>query len=390
MKLKTHGMILSLFFTLGLVFSFSIEAFGTHGDSTITAQQVADDPGNEQKMTDFVNRIVDYYEHVRADNINNRAALIRELTIFGRALRREGTYRHGDIYAMGITDNNVITNHAGYPELIGYKVNPDAGTPLANTFKALLEGSTIGDTNCENYDQNRVACAAKVESDLTVDVTNIAGLRHETDLDNLDAAFEKPDCSGLTLGTTAKQVFDDPTDASLEAYVKDVIEAVQEDVANISLEEAGKLIAQDPSLQQDLARLGELAEGAIITRIQERLFCFGNEDGDFKHGNIYIFVMGADLANSTVLVNGNNFDLNGGNLELEDNELEGEDQTIASLFNRELAGGTSAYANYRWDNPLDMEDDIENWFEMGSVPGTSPKRSYIEVANLYEKNTKRS
>ena len=93
----------------------------------------------------------------------------------------------------------------------------------------------------QNYGQNneRVACAAKVESDLTVDVTNIAGLHHEVD----DAAFVEPDCSGLTLGTTAKQVFDDPTDANLEAYVKDVIEAVQGDVAKISQEEAGKLLA---------------------------------------------------------------------------------------------------------------------------------------------------
>ena len=84
-------MILSLFIALGLVFSFSIEAFGTHGDSTITAQEVADDPGNETKMKEFVNRIVNYYEHVRADNRDNRAALIRELTIFARDIRREGT-----------------------------------------------------------------------------------------------------------------------------------------------------------------------------------------------------------------------------------------------------------------------------------------------------------
>ena len=387
MKFRIYGMGLGLFFAAGLVFSFSIGAFGTHGDSTITAQEVADDPGNETKMKEFVNRIVNYYEHVRAENMNNRAALIRELTIFARELRREGDYKHGDIYAMGITENSVVTNHAQYPELIGYKVNRDAGTPLADTLKALLDNSAVGATNCAEYGQSneRVACAAKIESDLTVDVTNIAGLHHEADFDNLDAAFEEPDCSGLTLGTTAESVFNDPTDANLEAYVKDVIEAIQEDVAKISNEEAGRLISQDPSLLKDLARLAELAEGPITTRIQERLFCFGS--GDFKHGNIYIFVMGADLEESTVIVNGNNFDLNGGNLELEDDELEGEDKTIAGLFNRELAGGTTAYVNYRWDDPLDTEDGIENWFEMGSVPGTSPKRSYIEVANLYKNVT---
>ena len=378
-------MIFGLVLTLGLVFSFSIEAFGAHGDSTITAQEVADDPGNETKMREFVNRIVNYYEHVRADNRDNRAALIRELTVFARDIRREGDYKHGDIYAMGITENLVVTNHAEYPELIGHKVNPDAGTPLADTLKALLDNSTLGTTNCAEYGQNneRVACAAKVESDLTVDVTNIAGLRHEVD----DDAFVEPDCSGLTLGTTAKQVFDAPTDANLEAYVKDVIEAVQEDVAKISEEEAGKLLAAGKTfdqLQTDPATQKELLDN-ITTRIQERLFCFGS--GDFKHGNMYIFVMGTDLEESTVFVNGNNFDLNGANLELVDDQLSGE-QNIARLFNQELGdpvNGASTYVNYHWDDPLDPDDDVPNFFEDRKVPGTSPKRSYIEVANLNEK-----
>ncbi len=338
-------------------------------------------------MEAFVQHIVDYYEQVRADNMGDRAALIRELTIFARDIRREGTYRHDEVYAIGVTENNVITNHARHPELIGYKVNPDAGTSLANTFKALLDGSTIGGTNCETYGQNKVACAAKVVSDLTVDVTNIAGLDHEADLANLDAAFEEPNCSGLTLGTTAAAVFADPSDANLEAYVKDVIAAVQEDIKDITVDELTKLLGKDPSTAglTDVAFLADPAEQGkldsnVKTRIQERLFCFGS--GDFKSGNIYVFVMGADLAESTVIVNGNNFDLNGGNLRLKDYNLEGNDKTIAGLFNRELAGETSAYADYRWDDPLDMEDGIENWFERDLVPGSSPKRSYIEVADL--------
>ncbi len=388
MKFKPHGIILSLFLALGLVFSFSIEAPGSHGGvSAITADQV--DPGDRQEMTDFVNHIVDYYNGIRDrfDPVADRAELIRELTIFARDIRREGDYKHGDIYAMGITDNNVITNHARYPELIGYRVNPDAGTPLADTFKALLSNSAIGATNCENYGQNdeRVACAAKVESDFTVDVTNIAGLHHEADLDNLDAAFEEPDCSGLTLGTTAKDVFDDPSDANLEAYVQDVIGAVQEDAARITVEEIAKLADLN-----DLLSLTALLDPATLTtildnsttRIQERLFCFGS--GDFKHENIYVFIMGADLANSTVLVNGNNFDLNGANLELEDDLLSGE-QNIARLFNQELGGvavGSNTYVDYHWDDPIDPDDDVPNFFEDRKVPGTSPKRSYIEVADL--------
>ena len=77
----------------------------------------------------------------------------------------------------------------------------------------------------KQYGQNneRVACAAKVKSDFTsVDVTNIAGLHHEADLDNLDPAFVEPNCTGLDAWTTtAAEVFDDPSDdMELEAYVK--------------------------------------------------------------------------------------------------------------------------------------------------------------------------
>ena len=97
--------------------------------------------------------------------------------------------------------------------------------------------------------------------------------------------------------------------------------------------------------------------------------------------------MGADLANnSTVLLNGNSFDLNGTNLELDDDQLPGEDKSIARLFNRELGGnpaiGDYATVSYHWDDPTDDTDDVENFLRDGKVPGTSCKRSYIEVANI--------
>ena len=63
--------------------------------------------------------------------------------------------------------------------------------------------------------------------------------------------------------------------------------------------------------------------------------------------------MGTDLEESTVFVNGNNFDLNGYNLELVDDQLSGE-QNIARLFNQELGdpvNGASTYVDYHWDDP---------------------------------------
>ena len=46
MKFKLNGVVFSLLFALGLVFSFGMEAQAGHGDGTgITAEQVAADPG---------------------------------------------------------------------------------------------------------------------------------------------------------------------------------------------------------------------------------------------------------------------------------------------------------------------------------------------------------
>ena len=118
----------------------------------------------------------------------------------------------------------------------------------------------------------------------------------------------------------------------------------------------------------------------MAQRLYDQAACFGS--GDFKHGNIYTFIMSADPAASTVLLNGNNFDLNGANLELDDDELEGDDKSISGLFNRALAGRTSATVEYRWDNPEIDTDDVEGFFMNRKVPGTSLKRSYIEVADI--------
>ena len=115
----------------------------------------------------------------------------------------------------------------------------------------------------------------------------------------------------------------------------------------------------------DPAKQAEITLG-VNARLYDKAACFRSMN--FKHENIYAFIMGADLANSTVLFNGNNFDLNGANLELDDDSLPGDDKSIAGLFIRELAGGTSAYANYRWDDPTTTEDDVPNFFERQKGP----------------------
>ena len=380
MKFRIYGMVLSLFFALGLVFSFGVEASASHGDGTgKVAKEV--NPTSEEDVKAFLAHINDYYNQVFTRNTSDDDALTRELIIYGRDIRREGDYKNSEknLYSMGINARGFVTNHAGYPELLGYEFKPDAsGSEVASVIKALIDGSTLTEPKCETYgDQNRVACAQKVESPQG-NVTTIAGLHHAKD----DTAFSSPNCSEFALTTTPKDVFDAPTDTNLEAYVKGVIDAAQKLTARITAEEVNKVSGGDLLTLTDPTKWPKIFAG-VGQRLYDKVACFGSDDA--KHENIYAFVMDANPAVSTVLFNGNNFDLNGGNLNLADKQLKGE-QNIAKLFNNALGDdrsvGNSAYVSYHWDDPTTPDDNVPNWFEDGVVPGTSCKRSYIKVADL--------
>ena len=385
MKFRIYGIVLGLFFALGLVFSFGIEASADHGSTGIAAGDV--DPTSRTDVENFLGHIINYYDQVVADNIGDAAALNRGVVIYGRSIRREGAYKNSqnNMYSMGINARDIVTNHARYPNLFGYEFDSGAsGSAVASTIQALINDSGVGTTECvEDYDgQGRVACATKVSSP-TGDITVIAGLHHAED----DSAFALPDCAEFSLGTTAEAVFMDPSDTNLEAYVKGVIDVSQQVVADATVDELQAFMEGGGMLGEliaDPTKLPELLIG-VNGRLYDKVACFGS--GDFKHENIYAFIMDSDLTKSTVLFNGNNFDLNGANLELNDNQLSGE-QNIARLFDNELGGGAVgnfAYVDYHWDDPTDPDDDVPNFFETNSVPGTSPKRSYIEVADLNAK-----
>ena len=382
MKLRTYGVVLSLFFALGLVFSFGVEASASHGDGTgIEAGDV--DPTNETSVKAFLDHVIAYYNQEYERYGAGSPEQTRALAIYGRQLRQEGAYKSSgpdskEMYSIGLSESGIVTNHARYAkELYGYAFDHDAsGSAVASTIQALRDGSKVGMPTCETYgSEGRVACATKVAS-TTGDVTVIAGLHHEKD----DTAFAPPSCEGAELETSAEAVFKDQTDENLEAYVKGVIKFVQGQIRTSTIQ----VITENPQLVVaqaggDMAAQAELAQ-KTLQEIYAKIACFGG--GDFKHENIYAFVMGANLDSSTVLLNGNNFDLNGTNLNLNDDQLPGEDKSIAGLFNRELGGSQSTYVNYRWDDPTTEEDNVENFLRDMSVPGTSCKRSYIEVADI--------
>ena len=246
MKFKLHGMVFSLLFALGLVFSFSIEAGGSHGDGQgKKAEDV--DPGSQGQMEMFLAHIVDYYDDVYDENVDaDFQSQSRAVAIYSRQIRQPGPYHHEDTYSITINPQTMrVVNHAKYPGLLGYSVNLDAeNSAVAGALKTLLDNEMA---DCKKYGQNdeRVACATRLKP-LVGPAAMIVGIHHAED----DAAFEPPDCRslGFELETSAEDVYTStPAEAedNLKAYVKDIIgvtrKAMQDVTTAVITEDEGAL-----------------------------------------------------------------------------------------------------------------------------------------------------
>ena len=391
--------IASLFFALLFVFSFSVEASAHEGDhdesSGKTAEGIAD-PTSEEEMKAFLAHIEEYYKQ-REDDTPGTLAVLR------RALREQGEYADfgRDIYLFSINQRGTVTNHAKYPEFLGYKFNRESDSEITQVIEYFINQPHIvpipggdftrtgmkvcrkyGDEKPEYDNRKRIACAVNALTS-TGSETIIVGLHHERE----EGVFTPPDCSGFELGTPAEDVFEDPSDGKLEAYVKGVIRVAQQQMRDAgrewireTKEEGGQIprIFEDPNSPESIN-----VARAITLRFYDKISCYGTSE-HLKHGNIYSFIMNADPSSPTVVMNGNDPDLNGTNLEARDPYLPGEPK-IADLFSEKLgapASGNSDYVNYHWDDPSNLDDKISDFLERGTVPGTSCKRSYIEVANM--------
>ena len=403
MKFRIYGMVLSLFFALGLVFSLGVDAqahdylkYKHSADIDVSAQDVG--INSQEDMKKFISHLVKHSTLIEEDPTLSKLERIKDAVIIAQKYRKEEVFKDAadNVYVVGINLRGFIVNHALYPDLLGYQINYDAGpSEIAAALDKLEESTTLGGpAQCEPYqhkEQDRVACAAKIDSDVTGVMMLIAGLHHEKD----DAAIVPPDCTGLSpLTTSAEDVYKNPTDGNLEAYVKGVIGAFQDHSKQSADDAIAEYIKSGGDIGAALADPdgpeAKKLEAEVLARFGDKIGCFGT--GDFKHGNIYAFIMSAG-EDATVLLNGNNPDLSGLNLQLEDDQLPGDDKTIASLFRNALTGGSgepkardsASNVKYRWANPETPEDRVENYLETNSVPGTSSKTSYIEVADLNAK-----
>ncbi|MCY3624959.1 MAG: hypothetical protein OXG75_03010 [Candidatus Dadabacteria bacterium] len=386
MKVKTHGMLLGLFFSLVLVFSFSIEASaheGSQGNKIAEGVSIA----SEAEVGEFLSHIIEHFNPLlRVNNPNPTLEEQKELVslwvIFFEELRKQGVFNDGDdMYSIIINSANIIDNHPGHPELYGKVVDPDAqGSQIGDTLRKLIE-----EEGCTGYrydGKDRQACGEKVDT-IYGEFVVIAGFHHDEE----DPVIIEPDCTGLELDTTAGDVENeeslDTQKLLLKLYVKSVISVTQDILVD------GRKKAEEELRKGNPDRVVTFEEMASIryTEFQKKIACFS--EGVFKEGSIYVFIMELD-EDATVVLNGNSPQLNGLNLKLRDpnpNPADGErNKDIANLLRSSITedgmvkDGKGSFVEYHWLRPGD--EPTPQWLENNLVPGNSHKISYVEVADV--------
>ena len=404
MRLKIHGMLLSLFFALAVCLSFGIEASAheyprsdgqhtyTHPDvEGVTAEDVETAADKEAMTSKFLLHAATHLNLIVTDeglDENKAHEKSREAVIFSKNSRKKGVFNHGDTYIIGITKRGAMTNHGRYKgTLYGSRYFDDAN-PVKEPIKTLITAGKLSDGStptCTPYEydgKQRTACAIRQNS-LSGEITTIAGYDHAKE------DLIRPDCSGFTLEVTAEQV-EKETDLVkkkefLKSYVKGVINVFFTLQQTLGVE----IVTEIPSLISKPQELGM----ELNARIREKTICFKKEP-DLFYGSIYAFVM--DPTQGISFLNGFDFDLHGLSVSLEDPNPIGDEANVLTAFQKALTDGTgdlsklaegnSATVRYHWDDPRTEEDNVEDYLEKGVVPGSSIKESYLKVVNISKGN----
>ena len=240
---------------------------------------------------------------------------------------------------------------------------------------------------CDVYDSSssgRVACGMNFQSP-SVPFTLIAGFHHAEGAEFI----KETDCATLTIEPNAKDVYEANEDQEevLKGFVQAIISKYEGAVQ--------KEIAECFGSPDCFGRLKETPLH-IINKIYSRRTsqspCFAREDGNLRYKSIYAFIMAvastSDASGTvTVITNGNNPELNGLFL---DRTTDKEGNNIADVIRKAVTGdkgtpvgGKGGFVTYYWSNPELMGSDATpNWLEEHFSPGTSLKRSYVEVTEL--------
>ncbi len=413
MKIKMHGILLSLFFALGVSFLSGTEAsaheyrdYSHSPDLDIDVENVG--VGDEVSIEKMARHLAKHIALVQEDSTLSRSEQARELVILGQRARETGAFNNGEVYSILVNPEGYIVNHGLYPDLHFKKyfpsfefTNGDGMTTI--TMKALLDSEEPACVDYHYDGEDRMVCAMSVDIFSAGGRTiNVVGLHHARDDYNL-IERDNPNCNDplFSLAVTAKQVNDeqDPQEKeeSLVQYVKAVaagLKARQDRIALQLLRDEPRLVSiasgsvQGSTPEQIQSAEEELGEKSIQIALSTT-GCLAR--GDYGEGSIYPFMLSPE--DGTAVINGLDFHLYGLSVSLTDPDpIQCDGANILEAFRNavtdgsgdlaDLAVGNNGFVTYHWDHPETLEDNNEGYLEKNEVPGSSIKKSYIEVIDV--------
>ena len=388
------AFVLALLFNTGGGYAHEYKGFSHDGTRDRQASQV--EPDNEEHMKEFLRHSVAHLDQILKETIDDPSKpKVEEIIKLGeeevkitREMRVGATWVNleNNVYLISIaTEDRLITNHPRYPVLYGRRVEASADSFLDKLFTRKMNSDGT-DPFCDVYDgsSGRIACGMNFQSP-SVPFTLIAGFHHAEDAEFI----KKTDCAALTIKTNAKDVYEANEDQEevLKGFVQAIISRYEGAVRKEIAECFGSPDCRGRLEEKPLHIINK-----IYSRGTSQSPCLARKDGNLRYKSIYAFIM-AVASNSdasgtvTVITNGNNPQLNGLFL---DRTTDKEGNNIADVIRKAVSddegtpvGGKGGFVTYYWSNPELMGSDATpNWLEEHLSPGTSLKRSYVEVTEL--------
>ena len=401
MKFKLRGMVFSVLFALGLVFS-SISAFahdaitGPHDGPATTASEAA--AGDEDDMKNFLHHVL---RHLNDDNFGYLS-----FSEFRLALNEDGgVFRSGSFYVILLDpkDGQVLIHGADKSVEDRRLLSPeDTEREDLRMLIEEAEADTDREGVCRGYTKDgeaRTSCAVLHTGRLLSTELNAMIVGYDvrgTDLRELE--FEELPGSDIPpLAVSADQVETagglEAQKAALRDFVHSAIDAYYIDflikgscdfsgvpgfgtLASLPRDQIKDLIPRIASLaagQASLLSLCNVLKPSLYRPVMR------SEEGDWKSGSVYVFAMDNDIDVQRVLFNGLDSQLEDKNLKLFDEGGRDVGKLIIDEV-RMAEKGEGVFVEYCWDDPDYEGDEVRD--ENGNpipekAPGKSYKLSYV-------------
>lgn len=396
MKFKLRGMVFSVLFALGLVFS-SISAFahdaitGPHDGPATTASEAA--AGNADDMKNFLQHVVRH--------LNDNSYL--SFSEFRLALNEDGgVFRSGSLYVILLDpEDGQVLIHGADKSVEDRRLLSSKDTE-SKDLKMLIEeakADTDREGVCGEYTKDgetRTSCAVLHTGRLLSNELNALIVGYDvrgTDLRELE--FEELPGSDIPpLDVSADQVETagdlEAQKAALKRFVHSAIEAYyidflikgscdfstvpgfeNIDLASLTRDQIKKSIPAIASFAG-----GQASVLSVCNVLKASLYrpVMRSEEGDWKSGSVYVFAMDDDIDVQRVLFNGLDSQLEDKDLKLSDNGGRDVGKLIIDAVHM-ADKGEGVFVEYCWDDPDYEGDEVRD--ENGNpIPGKAPGKSY--------------